>query len=78
MKYLTFLPESIYTIFSNNKFAKINNVETEHLIDSTYFIDRKLIIYYDDLIKNMKIFNLKKFIIFIYSNVNLMILINNP
>ena len=62
--YLIILAESIHAVFSNTKHTEINNIKSYHLIASTYFIDRTLVISFHDLICNMKVLNIKKLIIF--------------
>jgi len=65
MKYINISPGSIYAVFSNTKYTKINdNDKSHHIIASTYFADRELIISYENLIRNIKILGLKRLIIF--------------
>lgn len=64
MKYLTITPDSISTVFSATKYTEINSIKCLHLIASTYFIDRNLVISYYDLIANIRILNLKRIAIY--------------
>lgn len=63
MNYLTISPNSICTTLSANKYTKIDGIKSHHLIAATYNLDRELIIKLDDLIRNIRILNLKKVII---------------
>lgn len=64
MKYLSIIPESISTVFSATKYTEINNIKSHHLIASTCFIDRTLVISYIDLIINIRTLNLKRVLIY--------------
>jgi len=64
MKYLSITPDSVATVFSASKYTEINSIKSLHLIASTYFIDRALVISYNDLITNIRILNLKRIAIY--------------
>lgn len=64
MRYITIRPDSISTVFSATKRTEINSIESLHLIASTYFVDRTLIISYDDLFYNIGVLNLKRITIY--------------
>lgn len=62
MKHLNISPESVHVVLSSTKHTSTHKIQ--HLIASTYLIDRELLIPYETLIKNIKILGLKKLMIF--------------